>query len=111
MNLISTAVLCFFAATSISFVEAIARTTSTMPMAMLKAAPFVVVAQVSLYYIFSGAHSVMAAWIIFTIFMSLTRVVNSVFFLQEGLDVAWVGLSIGLMVGAVFAMKQAHIGS
>ena len=93
----------------ISAVEFISRTTGSMPDAMLKMAPFVIVSQVCLYYIFNNGPSIMGAWLMFSIAMSFGRVINSVFILQEGLNPMWLLAGVSCMIVAAVCMKQAHI--
>jgi hypothetical protein len=101
-SLIMIAVVC------ISSIEYISRTTASMPNAMLKSAPFVMVSQVCLYYVFSNGPSVMGAWLVFSLAMSAARMVNSIFILQEGLNPCWLAGGITCMVVAAYCMKQAH---
>ncbi len=98
----------FLATTSISGVEYISRTTETVGEALFKSLPLVAVSQYCLYYIFSNGSSVMAAWIVFTIAMSASRIVNSAFFLREGLNLYWVAAGVAAMILAGICIKQAH---
>jgi len=102
--------LCYIlvATTSISGVEYIARTTDTVWEALVKGIPLVLISQYCLYYIFSTGPSVMMAWVIFTIAMSLTRFVNSAVILREDLNFYWIAVGLASMFIAALCIKQAH---
>ena len=108
MSWIYVALFVLAATTSISGIEYISRTTDSVWPALVKSAPLVVVSQYSLYYIFSNGSSVMGAWVIFTIAMSASRIVNSTFFLREDLNFYWVAAGVTAMVLAGLCIKQAH---
>jgi len=98
----------FVAVLGISTVEYISRTTDTMPEAMLKMAPFVVISQMCLYHIFNNGPSIMGAWLIFSLAMSAGRIINSVFVLQEGLNPFWLVAGVSCMIVAAYCMTRAH---
>jgi len=93
---------------SISAIEFFSRTVGTMPGALLRSAPFIIVSQICLYNIFNSAPSVIAAWLGFTLAMSFGRILNSTFILKESLDLPWLLASVSCMVIAALCMKQAH---
>ena len=88
--------------------EYINRTQESVTYALAISAPFVVVAQVALYFLFNSAASVMGAWMIFTLAMSTGRLINSVVILKEPLDTGWLCLGVALMITASVCVKQAH---
>ena len=49
----------------------------------------------------------MMAWLGWTLTVSVIRVINSQYVLNEGLDVRWVVASVTLMFTAAVCMKQA----
>jgi len=102
------AVYILIAVTSISGIEYISRTTGNVTDALIKSAPLVLLSQYCLYYIFSSGSSIMAAWITFTIAMSASRIVNSVFVLREDLSFPWLLAGITMMTLSGLCIKQAH---
>ena len=49
----------------------------------------------------------MMAWLGWTLTVSVIRVINSQYILNEGLDLKWVAMSVILMTTAAVCMKQA----
>jgi len=49
----------------------------------------------------------MAAWLGWTLTLSVIRIINSHYILSEGLDMRWVVMSVMLMTTAAICMKQA----
>ena len=49
----------------------------------------------------------MMAWLGWTLMVSVIRVINSQYVLNEGLDIRWVAASVILMTTAAVCMKQA----
>ena len=96
------------ATVNISVVEYLYRSCPDVGTALLRAAPFILVAQASLYYVFHYAPSLMAAWIVFAVTMSLMRVLNSFIFLNEGLSLPWILLASVLMTLSGVAIKLSH---
>jgi len=108
MSVVYLAMYVTLAVTSISGIEYISRTTDGVWLALIKSAPLVAVSQYCLYYIFSNGPSVMGAWIVFTIAMSVSRMVNSTFVLKEDLDSCWLVAGIVMMTLSGLCIKQAH---
>jgi len=108
MNAAILAGLVIAATTSISVIEYISRTQDQMMTALMYSAPFVVISQVCLYFIFSNGASVMGAWITFTISMSASRILNSVFVLKEPLSFPWLLTGVAFMLLSGLCIKQAH---
>ena len=108
MNVVYLAGLVFTATSAISVIEYLSRTQDEVTTALLYSAPFVVLSQVCLYYIFSNGPSVMGAWITFSIAMSVSRIVNSVFILKEPLSLPWLLMGVTLMLLSGLCIKQAH---
>ena len=94
-------------AACITRVEYTARTVTTFSDQMMMAWPFILGAQFCLFHVFSRGPSLMAAWLGWTITMSLMRVASSYFLLDEGLDMRFVCLAVLLMLFGAVAMKQA----
>lgn len=91
----------------ISKVENVAVTTPTFLEAMRISIPYIVVGQFCLYHLFNKAPSIMVGWLSWTVAMSLMRLANSRFVLQESLDYRWAALAVVLMFTSALCMKQA----
>jgi hypothetical protein len=91
----------------ISRVEVFARTNDTFLGAMWESAPFILIGQFCLYQVFNRGSSLMAAWLGWTLTLSVIRIINSHYILSEGLDMRWVAMSVMLMTTAAICMKQA----
>lgn len=91
----------------ITRVEVLARTNETFLGAMWEGMPFIMLGQFCIYQVFSRGSSVMMAWLGWTLMVSVIRVINSQYVLNEGLDVRWVAASVILMTTAAVCMKQA----
>ncbi|HIK59891.1 MAG TPA: hypothetical protein EYF98_04285 [Planctomycetes bacterium] len=102
------AIYVLLAVTSISGIEYISRTTDNVTDALIRSAPLVLLSQYCLYYIFSSGSSIMAAWITFTIAMSVSRLLNSMFVLREDLSIPWLLVGITMMTLSGLCIKQAH---
>ena len=88
-------------------IETFSRTQDTFLLYGMHGLPYLIVAQFCLYTVFNKAPNVMAAWISWTITMSILRVLNSHYVLNEGLDLRWAVAGVSLMVGASLCIKQA----
>lgn len=91
----------------ITRVETLARTNETFLGAMYAGIPFIILGQFCIYQVFSRGSSIMMAWLGWTLTVSVIRIVNSQYVLQEGLDLKWVAASVILMTTAAVCMKQA----
>ena len=91
----------------ITRVETLARANETFLGAMWEGMPFILLGQFCIYQVFSRGSSVMMAWLGWTLTVSVIRVINSQYVLNEGLDVRWVIASVTLMFTAAVCMKQA----
>ena len=87
--------------------EILSRTQDSFFSYLLHAMPFILLGQVCLYSIYNKAPSIMAAWLSWTITMSLLRVGSSHFILSEGLDLRWTLAGVAMMIGASLCLKQA----
>ena len=106
-NMLQSILIILAGTVCISRIEMLSRVQDTFAGYILNALPFLLVAQLCLYLHFNKASNVMVAWITWTITMSLLRVANSHYVLNEGLDPRWTLAGISLMVGAALCMKQA----
>ena len=108
MNIALTAAVTLLGVTCISFTEYYSRESSGLVDAMISSAPYIVVGQICLYYLFSNGSSLFGAWLIFSLAMSAARLVNSTLVLEETLHLGWLGMGIGLMISAAVCIRQAH---
>lgn len=88
-------------------IEYLYRIQPTLPDAMLRCWPLIIIAQVSLYFSYHGAPSLLGAWIMFTIANSAMRLGVSAFVLGEPVRLPWALIGISLAICAGLAIKEA----
>jgi len=91
----------------ISKVEGVSKVALSFPVAMSESWPYLLVGQYCLFVVFNTSSSIMSAWLGFTITMSLVRLANSCFVLNEGLDMRWAVTAVSIMMVGALCMKQA----
>ena len=108
MNPLLWVAVCAGTVLCVSITEYINRTAPDFSTAMMHSVAFITVSQIGLYFIFSKAPSIMAAWLAFTVGMSLVRVLSSMYVLDEPLNAGWLLIGVGFTLAASLAIKQAH---